>query len=241
MTKYFVPLESNPEVFNELIYSLGVSRSLEFHDVYVIDDPEMLAMIPRPVYALLMVFPVSDSYEAYRQENDKTLEDDYYNKVSGTSEEDAVWYKQTIGNACGTYALLHALSNGIPQDAIAFDSPLQRLLESTKSLNVVERAQFLENSQELEKLHASVASHGDTQAPAAEEKTDLHYVCLTKSKNTGDLYELDGRRKGPIKVANLDTDEDLLSSKALDKVREFLQRESKSPMFSIIALAKSWD
>jgi ubiquitin carboxyl-terminal hydrolase L3 len=240
MGKYFVPLESNPEVFNELIYSLGVSNELGFHDVYVIDDPDMLAMIPRPVYALLMVFPVSDSYEDYRKQNDKDLEDDYYNAISGTPQEDALWYKQTIGNACGTYALLHALSNGVPENTIAANSPLQRLQEATKHLNVVQRAQYFESSDELEKLHASVAERGDTEAPPAEEQTELHYVCLTKAKGSGDLYELDGRRKGPIRIASLAKDEDLLGPHALQRVTEFLQREGTSATFSIIALAKNW-
>lgn len=240
MGKNFVPLESNPEVFNELIYKLGVSKELGFHDVYVIDDPDMLAMIPRPVYALLMVFPVSDSYEKYRKENDEELEDNYYNKISGTAQEDAVWYKQTIGNACGTYALLHALSNGIPNSAIIDDSPLQRLQEATRSLNVDERAKYLENSEELEKLHSSVAMGGDTEAPLADEATDLHYVCLTKARMSGDLYELDGRRKGPIKIAKVDQDEDLLGPHAVNRVKEFLEREGPSATFSIIALAKNW-
>ncbi|ANB14857.1 Yuh1p [Sugiyamaella lignohabitans] len=240
MTKHFVPLECNPEVFDELIHSLGVTTALSFHDVYVIDDPDMLAMIPRPVYALLLVFPVSDTYEEYRHDSDKDLADDYYNSVSGTDKEQAVWFKQTIGNACGTMALLHALANGIPAGMIEPGSTIDILIKESIPLNTVERVKLLENSTELEQQHAKVGIKGDTAAPDAEASVEFHYVCLTRARNSDHLVELDGRRKGPIDLGPLSPDSDLLSEPALNKVREFLARESASSAFSIIALAPSF-
>lgn len=49
--------ESNPEVFTKICLALGVERTLGFFDVYSLDDPDLLAFIPRPVYALLFTCP----------------------------------------------------------------------------------------------------------------------------------------------------------------------------------------
>ena len=54
---HYIPLESNPAVFTSLIHTLGVSPALSFQDVYSLDDPDLLACIPRPVLALILVFP----------------------------------------------------------------------------------------------------------------------------------------------------------------------------------------
>src|SRR5947209_20403658 len=64
----FIPLESNPVVFNNLAHNLGLSPSLSFIDVYSITDPDLLPFVPHPVYALLLVFPVLETYDAPRQE-----------------------------------------------------------------------------------------------------------------------------------------------------------------------------
>src|SRR5436853_5807728 len=54
--------ENNPEVMSALVHKLGLSRNISFHDVFSIDDPELLAFVPRPAQSLLLVFPVSDTY-----------------------------------------------------------------------------------------------------------------------------------------------------------------------------------
>jgi ubiquitin carboxyl-terminal hydrolase L3 len=99
---------------NALVHRLGLSQNLSFHDVFSIDDPELLAFVPRPAQALLLVFPVSDAYEKYR------LEEDSRRPIYGGKgeQEPVMWYKQTIGNACGLMGLLHAVSNGPTKDFV---------------------------------------------------------------------------------------------------------------------------
>ena len=88
------------------------------------------------------------------------------------------------------------------------------------------RAQLLYQSSALESAHQAAAVKGDTVAPAAEENVDLHYVCFVKSSTTNHLWELDGRRKGPIDRGLLpDPDDDVLSPEALElTIRPFLKR-----------------
>jgi len=73
----------------------------------------------------------------------------------------------------------------------------------------------------------------------------LHFVCFIKDEKDN-LWELDGRRKGPINRGTLSQDEDVLSEKALEMgVRQFLRHEEENNSgemrFSLISLAPSLD
>ena len=97
-----------------LVHKLGLSSGLSWHDVYSLDDPSLLAFVPRPAHALLLVFPTSAAYEKARYEEDKPL-----SGYCGTGpEEEVLWFRQTIGNACGLMGLLHAACNGMTRDLI---------------------------------------------------------------------------------------------------------------------------
>lgn len=99
--KHFTPLKSNPEVFNQLIYDMGISPNLHFEDIFSLDEPGLL---PHPVLALILVFPTSDTYE-----EDKVKADDSIRAQS--VNDDIIWFEQTINNACGLYAILHSIYN----------------------------------------------------------------------------------------------------------------------------------
>jgi len=227
---------------SSLLHKLGLAQSLSFHDVFSIDDPDLLAFVPRPAYALLLVFPVSDTYEKFRMQEDSS-KPEY--EGSG-QEEEIVWYKQTIGNACGLIGLLHGVSNGKARSFVQPGTDLDKLLKRAVPLKPRERAQLLENTEALEKAHQAAAATGDTAAPQADDSVDLHYVCFVKSEKNGHLWEMDGRRKGPLDRGVLGEDDDVLSATALNKgVRSFLKREEEvgggDLRFSLIVLAESLD
>ena len=63
-----------------------------------------------------------------------------------------------------------------------------------------------------------------TAVPAsAEDEVDFHYVCFVKSRS-GQLYEMDGDKKGPVNKGIALQDEDLLGPAALGLVKEYIQR-----------------
>lgn len=110
----FVPLEANPALMTKLLHDLGLKPNLAVHDVYSLTEPELLAFIPRPAHALLLVFPVSAAYESGRLAEDVTLPE-YAGKGP---DEPVLWFKQTIRNACGLMGLLHAVANGPARKSI---------------------------------------------------------------------------------------------------------------------------
>jgi len=239
--KAFVPLENNPEVMTHLVHQLGISPALGFSDVYSLDESELLAITPRPAYALLLVFPVSKAYEASRVSEDGGISD----YTGSGSAEPVMWFKQTIRNACGLIALLHAVSNGETRTHVIPGSDLDTLLNDAESLTPLKRADLLYESQALESAHANAAQMGDTSAPQADTNVDLHFVAFTKGKDGG-LWELDGRRKGPLKRGDLGADEDLLSETALDLgPRRFLKKgaagEKDDLRFSLVSLGPVFD
>ncbi|KAI7781691.1 ubiquitinyl hydrolase 1 [Diaporthe eres] len=233
----FIPLEANPQLMSDLLHKLGLSAELGVHDVYSLHDADMLGFVPRPALALLLVFPVSAAYESYRLAEDATLPE-YAGKGDG---EPVVWFRQTIRNACGLMGLLHATANGPAREFIQPDSDLDKLLKEAVPLPPDQRARLLETSRSLAQAHHSAASQGDTAAPQATDDVDLHYVCFVKTAD-GTLWELDGRRKGPLEKGKLDAGEDVLSEKALALgPLKFLDRAGEDLRFSAVALAGSVD
>ncbi|KAJ0338639.1 hypothetical protein COL922a_005348 [Colletotrichum nupharicola] len=233
----FIPLEANPELMTTLLHKLGLSPVLAIHDVFSLTDADMLSFIPRPALAVLLVFPVSAAYESHRLAEDALLEE-YQGKGP---QEPVLWFRQTIRNACGLMGLLHAVSNGPAREYIQKPSDLNTLLENAEPLDPVSRAQLLEKTPALATAHREAASQGATEAPQAADNVDLHYVCFVRG-NDGTLWELDGRRKGPLARGQLEEGEDVLSVKALTwGPLKFLEREGADLRFSAVALAGSMD
>ena len=112
-------------------------------------------------------------------------------------------------------------------------------------MNPKERANLLYESETLESAHQSAANEGASSTPSASDSVDLHFVCFVKSKKNN-LWELDGRRKGPIDRGAIGPEDDVLSPNALDLgVRNFLNREqtteSSDLRFSLIVLSPALD
>lgn len=106
---HYIPLESDPEIFTKLIHALGVPENYNFTEIISLDD-HYLALVPRPCRALVLAFPTSIAYDCLISSG--RIERDTF---SGSGpNEDVMWFKQTIHNACGLYGILHAVANGLP-------------------------------------------------------------------------------------------------------------------------------
>ncbi len=148
-----------------------------------------------------------------------------------------MWFtKQTVGNACGTVGLLHACLNNADALPPAAGSWLQRFSALTTAMSPEERARALEEDDTLDDAHADAASLGQTVADSTAE-VDLHFICFVHVD--GGLYELDGRRPGPLRHGDGSAETLLRDAMAVIK-REFVDR-SEELQFNVIALAPAAD
>jgi ubiquitin carboxyl-terminal hydrolase L3 len=206
----------------------------------LVTDPDLLAFIPRPALALLVIIPMTPTWDEARTTEDKD-KPEYKGKGE---EEPIIWFKQTIGNACGSIGMVHCLLNGEAAKHIQPGSTLDQIKKDALPKTMEERAKVLEDSDAFE--NAEAARLGDTTAPSPEAGHHLghHFVAFVKGKD-GHLWELEGGRKGPLDRGALKEDEDVLSPAAVGMGLGGLMRiESEKGgdlRFSAIALAESFE
>lgn len=133
--------------------------------------------------------------------------------------------------------LLHSLANTSVRQSLPKHSPLARLIAEAQPLNPVQRAELLTRSKELESAHTTAASGGQTAAPAADDSVDLHFTCFVRDQKTGELVELDGRRKGPVsRGVKVQRQEDLLQGACKWVQDNYMAQDPNAVQFNLIAL-----
>ncbi|MCJ1309069.1 hypothetical protein MMC25_002724 [Agyrium rufum] len=234
--RIFTMLENNPNVMNELAHRLGVSSELAFYDLYSIYDEDMLALVPRPAFALLVMIPLTKAWKQDREAEDARLQ--WYQGAG--SKEPAFWLQQTIIHGCGLIGFLHCVCNGVPAEMIAPGSELASFLEEATPLGMETRAQLLKESEIMYEASEAVAIKGDTNPFEVDIPGAGHFVALVKGRD-GHLWELEGSRKGPLDRGALGEGKDALSERALQlglKRLIDIQRDGEGDLrFSCIALA----
>ncbi|KAF1801186.1 hypothetical protein V8B55DRAFT_1528797 [Mucor lusitanicus] len=223
----WVPLEANPEVWNEIIHKAGVDPKYNYVDVLGF-DPELLAMLPSQVEAVVFLFPITEAYEKFKDEEEAHLI-----KLEQSISPDVVFFKQTIANACGMIALLHSVASN--DDEIVGPGLFNDIIEQAKNMSVDERVELLEHSKELAQLHASAATEGQTAAPCSDDSIDLHFICFIEVDQH--LYELDGRKLFPINHGKCTN----LVESATKVMKQYMARDPNETNFSAIALCKTED
>ena len=124
-------------------------------------DADLLAFVPQPVYAVLIVFPEYRKFDdAYRAVYEKMVADGA--TVCGTFALDALRFiylqtpnnlffmRQRISNACGTFALVHALANNRHRLTIDEKGPLGQFLAAAASRTPDERNDLLAEMKAME-------------------------------------------------------------------------------------------
>jgi len=229
----WIPLESNPDVLTKYIQKLGVTCG-ELVDVFSFDE-DVLDCIAN-VKAVILLFPCTpESYERRKE-------------IAGENEADKpetlpemFYMKQTVGNACGTIAVMHALCNNIESIQL-IDGPLKNYLDQVKNGTPEERGKVLEESKELAEIHREFAVKGQTEHPNELDYVGAGFVAFIEKD--GHLLELDGghRQTGPI-YHGLTTPDTLLKDtvKVCQKLIKALEGTSfeSSPEYRFTVLALS--
>ncbi|CAL8141463.1 unnamed protein product [Orchesella dallaii] len=185
----WVPLESNPEVLTKYSRILGAKQG-QWVDVFALDN-DSLQDIPKPVNAVILLFPISESYDKFCKEKDDNL------KLKGQEISKNLFYmKQYVGNACGTIGILHSLANNDDVVQLADGSTLKEFIVKTDGMTAEDRGKELEKFNRIASAHSEIATEGQTAPPASDEHLVTHFVAFVHKD--GNLYELDGRRMGPV-------------------------------------------
>lgn len=223
--KNWLPLESNPDLMNQYIHRLGVNPRFAFHEIMGVDDA-MLEWVPKPVYAVLMLFPISAASEAQRADEEE--------KLQGQAVPEAVYHiKQTVGNACGTIGLLHAVLNNAANVELDPAGFFAKFYAQTKGMDLLERAAALEANEDIEESHRVVAAAGSSDV-AAPVNAHLHFNAFVLVD--GHVWELDGRKKRPIKHGP-STRATFLSD-AVAVVKEFMARDPQEIRWNLVSLGE---
>ncbi|KAI9494677.1 ubiquitin carboxy-terminal hydrolase L1, isoform CRA_b [Zychaea mexicana] len=219
----WIRLEGNPEVWNKMIHENGVDKAWCFHDIYGFDE-ESLGMIPRPVTAIIFLYPVTDSAKKFRQQEKVKL-----TQQGQDISPKVLYFKQTIGHACGMMALIHALANN---KQVLGPGLFQDIVTQAEPMTIEERAGLLENCAQLATVHKNAAMSGQTE-PRLDDSDRHYFVAFTEVD--GNLYELDGSKAFPI---NHGPSSDIVKSTA-QILRQYIERDSAVHDFSAMALSKS--
>ncbi|KAK6935127.1 Peptidase C12, ubiquitin carboxyl-terminal hydrolase, partial [Dillenia turbinata] len=253
--KRWLPLEANPDVMNQFLWGLGLREDeVECYDVYGLDE-ELLEMVPKPVLAVLCLYPLTPQCEGESLQEETTAKKKYHQKTSVEEPSSRVYFmKQTVGNACGTIGLLHAVGNVTSEINLFEESFLDRFFKNTANMDPLERAAFLENDREMEMAHSVAATAGDTEQSSnyhayahnsvtefavhtehnATNDVDTHFICFTCVDE--ELYELDGRKSGPISHGS--SSPSSLLQDAAKVIQGMINKNPNSINFNVIALSK---
>ncbi|GAA48646.1 ubiquitin carboxyl-terminal hydrolase L3 [Clonorchis sinensis] len=215
-----IRLKEKPYCFHIPVAENSIKPEWQFSDVYGF-EPELLSMVPRPVLAVIMLYPLHDSH----------TDDGIGESVDNPH---VFLVKQTISNACGTIALLHSIMNNEHVLEFKDRSLIDELMARTRDMRPSERAAVVEGEERLSKLHENSAAKGQTEAPPASTKTNLHFVCFIE--NSGQLYELDGRKDLPVLHGR--TSRETLLEDACEVVKKFMARDPNNVHFTVVALCK---
>ncbi|KAI6219592.1 Ubiquitin carboxyl-terminal hydrolase [Aphelenchoides fujianensis] len=182
----WIPLESNPDAFNAFINKLGI-KGAHCVDVYGFDD-ELIELVPKPHLALILCYP------NYKKVDE--IMKPVYDKLAADGAkipDDVFFMKQKISNACGTFALFHALTQNVDKLKLG-DGPFAKWYEEAKTLGVDERSDSLARSNTLSEAHEAVANSGETDANP-EGGVEHHFIAYVNMNGT--LFEFDSRMTFP--------------------------------------------
>ena len=74
---------------------------------------------------------------------------------------DLFYTNQTVSNACGTVALLHAVGNNVDEFTLKDDGVLSQFYKATAQMSPQEKAKFMETYQTLAEAHKQHAQEGN--------------------------------------------------------------------------------
>lgn len=213
-------MESNPDSMNNFLRRVGVKPHLNVVDVLGFDD-ELLRMVEGKVEGVLLCYPILKETES---------------KVDQEAKGRLYFMRQTIRNACATMALIHLLANQCSDEDFEPESSLRNFIKESKQLEPEVKANKFESCDSIAQAHERSSVEGQTEAPAASESVEYHFISIIHNNNT--IYEMDGRKLGPINHGP--TSQETFLKDAIQVVKKFVETMSgDNANFSMQAITRT--
>ena len=204
----WLPLESNPEIFTSFGRRVGLPEPWEFRDLWCL-DLDSLAEIPAPVAAVILLFPCTQGIYADRAAEGRRLQAEV-RAAGGLGGPAAAAYHleqvASFGNACGTIAAVHALTNADVTGGGAnggVGGPIAAFRAETVGQTAAERGKALLTTSHLKQESDGAAEHAaaQTSCPSRDgPDLDHHYCAFVPIAADGAVHvvELDGTKFAPV-------------------------------------------
>jgi hypothetical protein len=145
----WIALESNPEALNTFARGIGLPDTVAFTDCFGL-EPDLLGFLPQPVYAIVLLFPFDN--EAICNAKREQAE-----QLAGAEQPsvNCFWMEQSIGNACGTIAVVHSICNNLHRFKLQPGSLLERYAAIARNLSPADRGYLLGGWNEIKEVRES--------------------------------------------------------------------------------------
>ena len=214
--KHWDPLESNPEAINRYMEKLGYAGPAKWFELFSCEDWAQ-GMVPGPHHAVMLNFPINEAVRADEEKEREAIE------AQGQEIPAGVFFcRQTVGNACGTVAITHAIANNQP--ALKSGGWFAKFLQECEGKTPMERASVLEDSDELEEAHAEAATADESNSSAVDANLNNHFIAFAHV--SGSLIEFDGRKPWPVNHGQTSPETLLADSCNLIQQKFFARDES---------------
>lgn len=198
------------------------------------------AFVPQPVTAAIFCYEIKPQHQDMlaSQEMAQMSEEEQARMASAKKPN---FIKQTVANACGTMALLHALINvtehcfeGFTEPGTANPFPEGSFFHRLKGLALegktpAELGKFINEDEELERVHNMFATAGQSNM---DENTRFHFVAYVNL--SGIIWELDGRREHPLQKGECTNE--TFGTRIAEILQGYAQMD-ETCQFSLMALA----
>lgn len=233
---HWPPLESDPSIFTQYLHNIGLSDDWEIGECYGLDE-DCLGFIPSTCVAMIV----------NAERLNKTLERAKGDEAMGLASDFYMKQSNTLDNACGIIACLHAIFNNLQTVSVVQpDSVLANFWNQVKGQTPQERCQTLETCNEFKRVHKSFAMQGQSHLASSQEDVNHHYTafvvltspgCDDHDNSNRRLVEFDGTKRGPLVVA--DNVDSLVHATAAELQRR-LQEGEISESLSVMTLVKRY-
>merc|ERR1711869_47062 len=168
------------------MHKIGVTTKYEFHDVIGL-DAECMNFLPKPVCALIFLFPPDEDTWPNRRTIKLKPDDPFF-----------ILQDEDSGDQCGAIALLHALANNKDKLSWSKGSTFDNFLRTGKNLTPQARLKLLDESEDdetgVDMFDVMEEEAYDEEVNQTEwdedDQAEYHFICFVE--HNGFIYELDG-------------------------------------------------